>query len=98
MAQDRFGYGTPYPEKNKDSVGLFQGKNERDHIELFGRFIQPTLEEAGIDSNSQLEIMGKFMQAPFEMKVSMLKELSNDTDDALWQSEAFLRIQERSSK
>ena len=42
--------------------------------------------------------MGKFMQAPFEMKVNMLKELSNDTDDALWQSEAFLRIQERSSK
>jgi hypothetical protein len=45
-----------------------------------------------------MSIMNDFFVAPFDIKVKMLKELANDTDDALWQSEQFLRIKEKSKE
>lgn len=93
MDLDRFGFGT----KNKNSVGMFDGKNQRDHATLFGRFIQPTLIERGASKKDIVSMMGKFMQSDFEDKVFMLQELSNDTDDALWRSDEFLRIAKRAN-
>ena len=75
--KDRFGFGT---------------KNVSDDATLFTKFIQPTLIERGASEKDISSVMEKFMQSNFEDKVFMLQELSNDTDDALWRSDEFLRI------
>jgi len=88
------------PERNDDTVGMFEGKNQRDHIDLFGKYIQPTLKKMGIESEKeQMALLNKFFVAPYELKVKMLQELTNaPPDDALWGSEEFLRIKERANR
>ena len=82
--KDKFGYGTY--QKNKDTVGAFEGRNQRDHAAIWGKFIQPYNPEFG------LEQFNTFMMAPLKDKEKILKQYSGDTDDALWRSEEWMRI------
>ena len=84
MAKDRFGYG--FEEKNPGTVGMFDSQGQKDHAEIWGKFIQPYNKDFGIDE------FAMFMQASVATKEKMLKQYAGDTDDALWRSEAWMRI------
>jgi len=84
IEKDRFGYGIP--SKNADTVGMFDGQSQRDHAEIFSKFIQPYNKDFGTNE------LAMFMQASVTQKEEMLKQYAGDTDDALWRSEAWMRI------
>jgi hypothetical protein len=84
MDKDRFGYGTY--QRSPGTVGLFDGRAQKDHAEIWGKFVQPYNEDFG------LEEFNIFMSAPVAEKEKMLKQYAGDTDDALWRSEAWMRI------
>ena len=75
--KDGFGYGT---------VRTFDGQGQKDHAEIWGKFIQPYNKDFGVNE------LSAFMQASVPEKERMLKQYAGDTDDALWRSEAWMRI------
>ena len=84
MDKDGFGYGTY--QRSPGTVGAFDGRGQRDHINIWGKFIQPYNKDFGMNE------LAAFMQASIPEKEEFLKQYAGDTDDALWRSEEWMRI------
>ena len=84
MSRDRFGYGNE--ERSSGTVGMFDGRNQKDHATIWGKFVQPYNKDFG------LEEFNIFMQSSIPEKEKILQQYAGDTDDALWRSKEWMRI------